>query len=297
MQARYFLLSITDDTQLYCSLNPNCTDEQELEIRQMENCISNLRDWMTESKLKMNGKTECMLIGTRQQLAKVDFNHISVGEKSIVPSPNLKNLRVLMDTNLTFHEQVNKLCKMSFYFLYNIRRIRKYLTKDVTATLLHTLVISRLDYCNSLMYGLPAYQIVKLQRVQNSAARLVYMVPKFVHISPLLKELHWLPVKFRIEFKILSLTFQVIHGSAPQYLRDLIQIREPLNYNLRTNNEILLVVPPHKSLNSIGDRAFKFAAPKLWNRLPQELRHLDTLCTFKKQLKTYLFRIAYDIAF
>ena len=111
------------------------------------------------------------------------------------------------------------------------------------------------------------------------------------------KELHWLPVKFRIEFKILSLTFQVIHGLAPQYLRDLIQIMEALNYNLRTNNEIRLVVPPHKSLNSIGDRAFKFAAPKLWNRLPKELRHLDTLCTFKKQLKTYLFRIAYDIAF
>ncbi len=211
-------------------------------------------------------KTERMLIGTRQQMSKVNLNYISVGEKSIIPSSNLNNLGVLMDSNMNFQEQVNKLCKTSFYFLYNIRKIRKYLTKEVTATLVHALVISRLDYCNSLMYGLPAYQIAKLQRVQNSAARLVYMVPKFVHISPLLKELHWLPVKYRIEFKILTLTFQAIHGFAPDYLRDLIQIRELPNYNLRTSNEILLVVPSLNSSNSIGDRSFKFAAPKLWNR-------------------------------
>ena len=80
-------------------------------------------------------KTECMLIGTRQQITKVDLNCISVGEKSITPSSNLSNLGILMDTNLTFHEQINKLCKTSFYFLYNIRKIRKYLTTDVTATL------------------------------------------------------------------------------------------------------------------------------------------------------------------
>ena len=145
------------------------------------------------------------------------------------------------------------------------------------------------------MYGLPAYQIAKLQRVQNSAARLVYMVPKFVHISPFLKELHWLPVKYRIEFKILILTFQAIYGLAPEYLCDLIQIRELPNYNLRRSNEIFLTVPSHESPNSIGDRAFKFAAPKLWNRLPKEIRHLDSLDNFKKQLKTYLFRLAYDI--
>ncbi len=156
-------------------MNPNCVGEQELEIEEMENCILNLRDWMAGSKLKINDdKTECMLIGTRQQMFKVNLNYISVGEKSIIPSSNLNNLGVLMDSNKNFQEQVNKLCKTSFCFLYNIRKIRKYLTKEVTATLVHTLVISRLDYCNSLMYGLPAYQIAELQRVQNSAARLVW---------------------------------------------------------------------------------------------------------------------------
>ena len=97
----------------------------------------------------------------------------------------------------------------------------------MTATLVHALVISRLDYCNSVLYGLPAYQIAKLQRVQNAAAILVYMVPKFAHISPYLMEIHWLPIKFRIEFKVLTLTFQAIHG-----LCELIRIKEQSNHSL-----------------------------------------------------------------
>ena len=107
-----------DDTQLYCSLNPNCVNDQEVAVQGMENCISNLSDWTNGSKLKMNdGKTECMLIGTRQQLAKLSFNHIAVGEKSIFPSRTVKNLGTQMDSNLTFHEQINKLCKSSLYFV------------------------------------------------------------------------------------------------------------------------------------------------------------------------------------
>ena len=143
----------------------------------MENCISNVRDWTTASKLKMNDdKTECMLIGTRQQLAEVSLEKIKVGENSIPPSQLVKNLGTLMDCYLTFHKQVNnQLCKTCFHFLYNIRKIRNYLTKDATAILVHALVTSRLDCCNSILYGLPAYQIAKLQRVQNTAARLVYI--------------------------------------------------------------------------------------------------------------------------
>ena len=168
-----------------------------------------------------------------------------------------------MDTSLTFHEKINKVCKTCFYFLYNIRKIRKYLSKDATAILVYALVISRLDYCNSLLYGLPAYQISKLQSVQNSAARLIYMAPKFAHVSPFLKELSWLPLKFWIEFKIRILTFQVIHGFDPQYLRDLIQLREPPNYYLRRNNQVYLGVTPQKSFNSIRDKTLMVAAPKL----------------------------------
>ena len=122
------------------------------------------------------------------------------------------------------------------------------------------------------MYGLPAYQIAKLQRVQNAAARLTYMVPKFAHISPYLMELHWLPVKFGIEFKVLILTFQAIHGLAPKYLYELIRIKEQSNYHLRSSEEIIrLAVPSGKSLTTLRNRAFEFAAPRLWNRLPKDI--------------------------
>ena len=103
---------------------------------------------MTSSKLKMNDdKTECMLIGTRQQLTKLSINHISVGDTTVATSRIVRNLGTLLDSNMSFHEQINKLSKSSFYFLYNIRKIRKYLTKDITATLVHAFVTCRLDYC------------------------------------------------------------------------------------------------------------------------------------------------------
>ena len=121
------------------------------------------------------------------------------------------------------------------------------------------------------------------------------MIPKFTHISPYLKELHWLPIKFRIEFKITILTFQAIHGLAPKYLCELVRIREQSSYHLRSSEEIILLQPSEKSLTRHGDRAFQFAAPRLWNRLPRDLKLLNSIGTFKTQLKTYLFRIAYDI--
>lgn len=194
---------------------------------------------------------------------------------------------------MSFHEQINKLSKSSFYFLYNIRKVRKYLTKDITATLVHAFVTCRLDYCNSILYGLPAYQIAKIQRAQNAAARLVCKVPRFAHITPYLKELHWQPVKFRVKFKILALTFQAICGLASLYLCELIRIKDDSCHHLRSSDELLLAVPSSKSLPTLGDRALQFAAPSLWNSLPKEIRQVQSLFSFKKQLKTFLFRAAY----
>ena len=146
----------------------------------------------------------------------------------------------------------------------------------MTAILVHALVISRFDYFNSILYGLPSYQIANLQRVQNTAARLVYMIPKFTHIS------HLLPVKFRIEFKVTILTFQAVHGLAPKYLCELVQIKEQSTYHLRSSEKMILVQPPEKSLTRLVDRAFQFAVPRLLNRLPKDLRLLNSIDTFKK---------------
>ena len=112
---------------------------------------------------------------------------------------------------------INNICSSSFYYLYNIRRIRKYLSHQSAISLIHAFITSKLDYCNSLLYGLPTIHINKLQRVQNAAARLVTNSPPICHIIPILEDLHWLPIKYRIEFKIVLLTFKCLYGLAPQY--------------------------------------------------------------------------------
>ena len=141
-----------------------------------------------------DSKTEFMIIGTRKLLTKVNIDGLTVGESNIVPVTSVRNLGSWFDQNLSMIPHINKICKAASFHIYNIRRIRKYLTMDATHTLVHSIVIGRLDYCNSLLYKVPAIHISKLQRIQNSAARLVFSTPRFNHITPVLFSLQWLPV-------------------------------------------------------------------------------------------------------
>ena len=183
----------------------------------------------------------------------------------------------------------------AFYHLYNIRGIRKYLSKETTEILIHAFISSRVDYCNSLYHGLPAYQLMKLQRIQNAAARLVFQESKYCHITPILCDLHWLPVKYRIDYKILLLTFKAIRGLAPTYIQELITIKQRSKYSLRSNNNGLLLMPPNcKTLATLGDRSFYSAAPWLWNSLPCFIRDCLSVNNFKNMIKTFLFRKAFS---
>ena len=155
-------------------------------------------------------------------------------------------------------------------------------------------VISRIDYCNSLLYGLPAVHVAKLQRLQNSAARLISHTIRFHHITPVLKSLHWLPVKYRILFKVAILTFKILHGPSPDYLKELVTIKENSRYNLRSNIGLLLEIPSIKSKKTLGDRSFKMAAPAVWNNLPYNLRNGTNFNKFKSSLKTYFFNLNYN---
>ena len=190
------------------------------------------------------------------------------------------------DSNLNLQEQIHKTCKSGFLHLYNIRRIRKYLSQESARTLVHAFIIGRIDYCNSLLFGLPSTHLPKLQRLQNAAARLISNVPRHSDITPVLCALHWLPVKFRIDFKILLFTFKAICGHAPGYLIDLIAIKEQPRYNLRSASGLIL---------KYRDRAFSSAAPNLWNNLPLHIRLEDNFERFKSLLKTHLFRLAFDM--
>ena len=284
-----------DDTQLYISFSPVAQSGQADAVAAIEHCTHDIRKWMSQDKLLMNdAKTELLLIGTRQQLAKVRIDSITIGNSDIAPQSPVRNLGVWLDCNLSMGDHITKTSSVAFYYLYNIRRIRKYLSKECTETLIHAFISSRIDYCNSLLYGLPACQLQKLQRVQNSAARLVFEESKFCHITPLLKSLHWLPVKYRIDFKVLLLTFKAIHGLAPPYISELISVKDTSGrYSLRSNSGILLNFRTCKSLTTLGDRSFYMAAPKLWNNLPLFIRNISFVNSFKKSLKTHLFQKAF----
>ena len=188
---------------------------------------------------------------------------------------------------------ITKLSGSCFYYLYNIRRLRKYLSRQCAETLVHAFVSARIDYCNSILYGIPDYH--KLQRIQKAAARLVGQQSRYCHITPLLFNLHWLPVKFRIVFKIHLITFKALKGLAPTYVASLISIKSPPRYNLRSSCDSLLLSCPKKlSKVTLGDRSFTYAAPKLWNALPLDIRSESTVAGFKTKLKTHLFREAFS---
>ena len=144
-----------------------------------------------------------MIIGTRQQLCKLQPINIKVGSSEITPSSQVRNLGCWLDSNLYMRDHNTNVCKAAFFYLHKIRRIKKYLSRDSLLTLVHAFITSRLDYCNALLYGLPNEQIAKLQRVRNAAARLIMDIGKYSHITPAPYELHWLPVQARIHFKIL----------------------------------------------------------------------------------------------
>ena len=185
---------------------------------------------------------------------------------------------------------VNNICSSSFYYIYNLRRIRKYLSHQTAKSLIHAFITTKLDNCNSLLYGVPTIHINKLRRVQNAAARLVTNTPRICHTTPILKDLHWLPIKYRIEFKIVLLIFKCLYGLAPQYLVDLIAVAAQSIYNRRSRNATLLVSANARCLPTLGDRAFQ---PKLWNILPAETRNVQSLKSFKRALKTYFSKIPF----
>ncbi len=147
---------------------------------------------------------------------------------------------------------------------------------------------SKLDSCNSLLYGLPECDIVKVQRVQNTAARLVLRIPRHEHITPALVELHWLPVRQRIVYKILLITYKALHDMAPEFITNLIQRYVPTR-SLRSASACRLVVK-RTLTKTYGDRSYVSAAANLWNDLPITIRQAPSLSVFKSHLKTHLFK-------
>jgi hypothetical protein len=283
-----------DDTQIYMALEPGSHSSQTVLLSTLQACIHDIAIWMHINKLKLNNdKTEVMLLGTKQQLSKISLSTFPIMDVDVPVTKEVRNLGVLMDSNMSLSSHVSTLTKAAYYHLRNIGQIRKFLDTSSAEKAVHAFVTSRLDCCNALLYGTTKANLGKLQKVQNAAARLILNRRKFDSATPLLRQLHWLPVQSRIKYKLLLLTFKCVHGLAPSYLSEQISTRSCVR-TTRSSNTISLMVP-RTSMKSAGDRAFAAAAPHLWNALPADIRSTTKLESFKSRLKTHLLKSAIDI--
>ncbi len=255
-----------DDTQL--SYRP---DDPTVAAR-ISGCLADISAWMKEHHLQLNlAKTELLVFPATPTL-HYDFT-IQLGSSTITPSASVRNLGVIFDDQLTFKEYIAKTARSCRFALHNIRKIRPFLTEHAAQLLVQALVISRLDYCNALLAGVPSNTIKPLQMIQNAAARLVFNEPKRAHVTPLFVSLHWLPVAARIQFKTLMLAYKTTTGSAPTYFHSLLRIYIP-SRSLRSASERCLVIPSQRGSNSLS-RTFSFTVPGRWNDLHPPSGPLD----------------------
>ena len=192
--------------------------ESSVAVRQFSECIEEIDGWMQANRLKMN--TQLIWIGTRQQLSKIGINEIELRLDTVSFSTSMSNLGVILDNQLKMTDHVAALCRSCFFQLRQIRSIKRSLTSDARKTLVNAFVMNRLDYCNSLCHVINEGLLNKLQHIQNAAARLVTDTRKYDQVTPVLRDLHWLPIRRRIVFKLATMVFKCQHGLCPSYLAE-----------------------------------------------------------------------------
>ena len=251
----------------------------------LQSLMANVTQWMNSLYLKINpDKTEIILfLPKAAMLDNVIGGTFLEGGGCIRFSGKVKNLGVTLDRHLTLEPHIKSIVSHCYKLLSDIGRIRSVLTNKQTESLVHSVISSRLDYCNSLFMGLNKSIIHKLQKVQNSAARLILKKRKRTSVRKDLKDLHWLRIDQRIMFKTLLLVYKCINDIAPDELKSLIEVN--------ADRPHILVTPRLKTTH--GRRSFQYNAPYLWNNLPEEIKTSVSLDNFKSKLKTFLF-IHYD---
>ena len=281
-----------DDVQIYSTCPPSDTHGC---VSRVLGAIDGVRDWMASNRLRLHPtKTQFIWFGSRRRLSDIDHAAIRSTFPTWATLPVVRDLGVLLDGELTMADHVNALCRICFYELRQIRVIRRGLSHEAAITLVHSFILTRLDYCNSVLAGLPRFRIRQLQSVLNCAARVVGNLPRYSHITEYTREvLHWLPVDKRIDFKLLLMGRASIAGSAPGYLTELfVPVSScPGRQRLRSSTVGQIIVPRSRT-TARATRAFSVAGPSLWNKLPSDIRSTVSSSvqhTFSARLKTHLF--------
>ena len=213
-----------DDTQLYIGTNSSTLTSQ---IASIESWSQNVHDWLLNNGLHLNpSKSEAIASYNPGSKPLADLAE-SIGTVSVAGSPiklqsSIKNLGVYLDSTMSFDKQVSETCSACYFHIRALRHIRASLNTEASKTIAAAIVGSRLYFCNSLLAGTSVSNLARLQRVQNTLTRVVAQKPRFCHITPVLSDLHWLPIRPRISFKIATITYRVLQFQQPSYLASLI---------------------------------------------------------------------------
>ena len=291
-------VAYADDLTLYVNLQSDVKSSLSF-ISKCTNAVSN---WFMLNDLLLNpSKSEALFVGTRQQLKLVSSGKVTIAGTSIQPASHVKLLGVTFDCNLNFNEHVADVCKSTFYHVKALKHIRNSIDCHTANTIACSFVASRLDYCNCIFAGMSDYNIKRLQRIQNFVARIVKIKSCRGGSLKTLRELHWLPISYRIDYKIAVMTHKILTSGEPSYLRSLLQPVSAVRSLRSSSNGLTLTVPFCKTATAA--RAFSHYAPRLWNSLPARVRNCvslesvtigGSLQEFKSLLKTYLFTLAFD---
>jgi len=284
-----------DDSQIYISFNPKNPGDAEVCLFKIRACIQEIKRWMAANKLKLNDeKTEFFIAAHQQDQQRLSGLTLQLDDDNkFSASSTVRNLGVVFDTNMQMSDQVSAICRTVNFHLSNLWRIRRFIDKDTCAHAARALIISRLDYCNSLLNGISKYDSNRLQRLQNKAAKLVFALGRREHVTPLLKDLHWLRMEERVKFKVLLHIFKCLHDQNPSYLKEAMILYTPGHPGLRSNLDTTRLVTPKRAPLVIGNRSFFKAGPRIWNLIPAAIRSAPSINVFKKQLKTHLFAESY----
>jgi hypothetical protein len=285
-----------DDTQLYnsCQLK----DIDVLRSR-LSRCIADVALWCASRRLQLNTeKTDFIWFGSRANLKKLCDRDCSlqVGPDTIQPSTVVRNLGVLFDSELSMKQHVAKVAATCFYHLRRLRQIRRRVGAEVTTQLVLAFITSRLDYCNSVLAGVPQTTLEPLQRVQNAAVRLIFELGLREHVTPGLLQLHWLPVRWRIQYKLCAMMHSIHMAKCPTYLNDIVETvaSSSSRPGLRSSKTNTYAYVTPRLRTKFGERAFSYAGPTAWNSLPVNIRAETSQVQFKKLLKTHFFNLAFS---
>ena len=280
------LESYVDDSKLFISFT---LLELDATVEKLEQDLLSVAKWCCENHLLINpDKTKLLFLGTRQMLSSLQEDpRVTFLGKILKPTVSAKDLGVLLDPNLTYDHHISTVVSSCLSKLCQINRVKKSFDKTTLELLITALVFSKMLYCSSVWANTSLQNVNKLQSIQNFACKIVTNTRKFDHVTPLLRELNWLPVREQLRYRDIVLAYKCQNGLAPQYLMDKFSKRSCI-HNRDTRARDSLQIPLFRT--KTGQRSFVFRGTNIWNNLDDDLKQRTSLTSFKRALRDSLLR-------